>query len=220
MNKLDFVIAVIAATGGLGMAAMSLVDASKIVWGGASRIGFHHVRKVLVRFSGVLERAIGSEWETVVLAHWTNGRPRGEQIGVIRSLLRLGLDRETAPQLAAVGNVSADALGDVAAKLTGGKPMTEEDIDLIGRTEAVVEARLDAAFDLADQAYRNQSRVYAGVVAVGLSWLAWWLVPEAKTSFWGAILVGVLAVPIAPIAKDLVSALAAAAGAAKAVRKA
>lgn len=220
MENLDKVIALIAATGGLGLAAMSLVDAFKAVpGGGVSRVGFDHIRKVLKLFDTVLARAVGPEWETVVLSHWINGRPRDEQIGVIRSLLRLGLNADTAGQLARIGNVDEKALSDAAGKLVKGAALSEAEINLIGRVEAAVEARLDAAFDLADQAYRNISRVLAGVIAVILAVVAALML--TTPSQWGAaILVGLLAVPIAPIAKDLVSALTAAAKAVKSTRNA
>jgi hypothetical protein len=220
MENLDKVIALIAATGGLGLAAMSLVDAFKAIpGGGVSRIGFDHIRKVLTLFDTVLARAVGPEWETVVLSHWINGRPRDEQIGVIRSLLRPGLNADTAGQLARIGNVEEKALSDAAAKLVKGAALGEAEINLIGRVEAAVEARLDSAFDLADQAYRNLSRVLAGVIAVILAVAAALML--TTPSQWGAaILVGLLAVPIAPIAKDLVSALTAAARAVKSTRNA
>lgn len=230
MQYLDFVVAMIAATGGLGLAAMSLVDALKALpGGGVSRIGFHHIRSAAVLFDQALERAVGPRWETVIRAHWINGRPRGEQIGVLRSLLRLGLNRDTAAQLAVIGNVDAEALGAAADKLVSGESMTEAEVNLIGRVEAAVEARLDAAFDLAEQAYRNQARIWAGAIAVVLALLASLMItpPPAilglnlKGQSWMiGVLVGLLAVPIAPIAKDLVSALTAASKALQTARRA
>jgi hypothetical protein len=221
MTNFTTLIAIIVAIGGLGMAAMSLVDALKAVPGGGfSRIGFDHIRKVLRLFDKVLARAAGDQWEAVILAHWINGRPRDEQIGVIRALLRLGLSADTAPQLAEIGNVDPGALSRAAAKLAKGAPLGEDEINLIGRVEASVEARLDAGFDLAEQAYRNIARVMAGLIAVGLAvWAAMLLsTPKDRIDPWVAVLVGLLAVPIAPIAKDLVGALTAAAQAVKSTR--
>jgi hypothetical protein len=214
MDKFDDVIATIAAMGGLGLAAMALVDALKAVpGGGVSRIGFGHIRKVLRMFDKVLARAAGDQWEAVVMAHWINGRDRDDQIGVIRSLLRLGLNPDTADQLAVIGNVDPAALGKVAGKLTAGSALSETEINLIGRVEAAVEARLDAAFDLAEQAYRNTARALSGLVAVILAVTAGVLLstPAEPIDPRVAALIGLLAVPIAPIAKDLVSALTASA---------
>jgi hypothetical protein len=214
MDKFDDVIATIAAMGGLGLAAMALVDALKAVpGGGVSRIGFGHIRKVLRMFDKVLVRAAGDQWEAVIMAHWINGRDRDDQIGVIRSLLRLGLNPDTAGQLAVIGNVDAAALGKAAGKLTAGSALSEAEINLIGRVEAAVEAHLDAAFDLAEQAYRNTARALSGLVAVVLAVTAGILLstPAEPIDPRIAALIGLLAVPIAPIAKDLVSALTASA---------
>jgi len=218
MEKFDDVIATIAAMGGLGLAAMALVDALKAVpGGGVSRIGFIHIRKVLRLFDKVLARAAGAQWEAVIMAHWINGRDRDDQVGAIRSLLRLGLNPDTADQLAAIGNVEPAALSKVAGKLLAGSALSEAEINVIGRVEAAVEARLDAAFDLAEQAYRNTARTLAGVIAVGLAVAAGALLNSAAApiDLRVAALVGLLAVPIAPIAKDLVSALTSAAQAVK-----
>jgi len=218
MPSFENVTATIAATGALGLAAMALVDAFKAVpGGGVSRIGFGYIRAVLVLFDQVLLRAVGKQWETVIMSHWINGRPRGEQIAVIRSLLRLGLNAETAPQLAAIGNVAADALAKAATKMVEGKELTEGEINLIGRVEAAVAARLDAAFDLADQSYRNKARVLAGVISVALALIAAGLL-GFDDDLGMALLIGLLAVPIAPISKDLVSALTAASRAVRAPR--
>jgi hypothetical protein len=222
MPSFDVVIATIAATGALGLAAMALVDALKAVpGGGVSRIGFGYILGVLKLFDQALARAAGPQWEVVIAAHWINGRPRDEQIGAIRSLLRLGLNPDTAPQLAAIGNVEPGALAKAAGKLVDGKALDEGEINLIGRVEAAVAARLDGAFDLAEQAYRNAARVLAGVVAMGLAIGAAYLMTaagERDAALKAALLVGVLAVPIAPIAKDLVSALTAASRAVKSTR--
>jgi hypothetical protein len=70
MDKFDDVIATIAAMGGLGLAAMALVDALKAVpGGGVSRIGFGHIRKVLRMFDKVLARAAGHGLEGVDQGH-------------------------------------------------------------------------------------------------------------------------------------------------------
>jgi len=218
MEKFDDVIATIAAMGGLGLAAMALVDALKAVpGGGVSRIGFSHIRKVLRMFDKVLARAAGAQWEAVIMAHWINGRDRDDQVSAIRSLLRLGLNPDTSDQLAAIGNVEPAALSKVAGKLVAGSALSEAEINVIGRVEAAVEARLDAAFDLGEQAYRNTARAMAGVIAVLLAIAAGALLTSAATpiDLRVAALVGLLAVPIAPIAKDLVSALTSAAQAVK-----
>lgn len=209
-------VAAITAIGALGMAASGLVDATKFFSGGISNMGLRDLDAVLVRFASALDRAVGKgEWRTVVNAHWINGRPRDEQKAIMKSLIRLGLSADTAPGLANVGNVDEKALVGVAEKLKEGAELDQQDINVLGRLDATVEAHLDAAFDRADQRYRNAARLLAGILAVALALLA---APATGMRFGLAALVGVLAVPLAPVAKDLTSSLQAAATALKAAR--
>ncbi len=232
MDSLNLVIAAIGATGAFGLTAMSLVDVLKTLpEGGVSKIGFRFLAQVFDELEQPLKRAMGEGWKSILLAHWINGRPRAEQIGAIRAMIRLGLDEQTAQALAPFGGVKAEVLKTAAEKLARGEELDQTHVNAIGRVEAAVEARLDGAFDRADQAYRNWSRVLAGGLAVLLAIAVWGVLvldtgegsfpvlPANPNTFFAAVLVGVLAVPIAPIAKDLVGALTAASKAVQATRR-
>ena len=215
-------VAAITAIGALGTAAFSLVDATKAFAGGVSNFGLRVLYRVANRFSAALERALERdesdqpEWRRVLRAHWLNGRPREQQKAIVKSLVRLGLAPDTAPKIAKAAHVSAEALGEVAAKLEQGTPLLPPDLNVLGRLDASLDAQLDAAYDRADQIYRNASRVFAGAFAVALGFLASWAIGE--TNVWRALMIGLLAVPLAPIAKDLASALQSAAAAMRATR--
>jgi hypothetical protein len=87
---------------------------------------------------------------------------------------------------------------------------------------AAIEALMDAAFEDCDQEYRNVCRLLAGLTAMGLAVIAWLIWPAdegTKPTLWAAVAVGLLAVPLAPVAKDLTSALSAAMRALKASRR-
>jgi hypothetical protein len=209
-------VAAITAIGALGTAAFALVDASKAFGGGASNFGNKILRTALARFEPALERALpGGEWWIAVRAHWINGRPRDQQKAIVRSLIRLGLTGETARALAGVANVAPAALAAAADRVAAGAALEPPDFEVLGRLDASIEAYLDAAFDLAEQRYRNVSRVLAGAAAVVLSLAAAWAL---EFRYGTAILVGLLAVPFAPIAKDLASSLQAAAQALRSTR--
>lgn len=209
-------IAVITAIGALGAAAFSLVDATKAFNGGVSNVGLRGIFAVLQRFEAALNRALGEgEWRAVVRAHWLNGRPREQQKAIVKSLIRLGLTPATAAALAKAAHVDAQALTTVATKLESGAPLVETDLNVLGRLDASVEAQLDAAFDRADQLYRNVSRALAGVVSVALGIFA---ARVLGMDYQPGVVVGLLAVPLAPIAKDLSSSLQAAVTAMKAAK--
>lgn len=216
--------AVLAALSGLATASFGLLDASKAVNGGVSLIGLGHLRTALNPFGAVLTAAVGPSWFDIVRANWINGVPKPDQKTKVGALLKLGLSPETAPVIAAAAHVNANALSDAAAKLDRGENLSESDLNVLGRMTASVEAQLDAAFERAEQQYKNVSRLLAGLVALGLALVAQGLWIKAgggsnTAASWGmAVAVGLLAVPVAPVAKDLTSALSAAMRALKAAK--
>ncbi len=84
-------------------------------------------------------------------------------------------------------------------------------LDALGRFDAIVRTRLDSAFELADHAYRSQAKIYSGGVAVLLSFAAGYIYstedPKHVFPWFAVVVIGVLAVPLAPMSKDLASAL-------------
>lgn len=216
---------VLAALSALSTASFGILDASKAFWGGISNVGLGHLKTALVPFSPALDAAVGKDWRAVVRANWINGVSKPDQKSVVGALLKLGLSPDTAPSLAVGGRVDAQALAAVATKLEKGSALNDQDLNVLGRMTATVEALLDAAFERAEQQYRNVSRLLAGLVAVGVSVIvqyAWAHSDDSATApgYGLAILVGLLAVPVAPVAKDLTSALSAAMNSIKAARSA
>jgi hypothetical protein len=77
---------------------------------------------------------------------------------------------------------------------------------------------LDQAYQRADQRYRNAAKFAAVPVAVGLAMIANAYLPTPIPP-WEAFVVGLIATPIAPIAKDISSAINTAAQTVQAVKK-
>jgi hypothetical protein len=117
---------------------------------------------------------------------------------------------------ARIANIDSTALRELALKAASGKQLEGNEVDLMGRVDAFVGFHIDAAFEKADQQYRNVARVFAGAIAMLLAISAAYLIGE---SLWLGAMVGLLSVPVAPLAKDLTSAMTAAVGAVKAVRR-
>lgn len=205
----------LAALAGLATAAFGLLDASKVLWGGVSRFGLGHLWKALTPYATVLMTAVGQEqWRVTIRANWINGMAKDQQKAVVGALLKLGLTPATAPEIAEASHVDAKALTAAATKLAAGKELTPADVNVLGRMSVSVETVLDAAFESAEQQYKNASRVLAGVLCILLAVAA-----EAMmggNNFLFAVAAGLLAVPMAPVAKDLTSALSAAMRALKA----
>lgn len=213
---------IILAVGALGTAAFGLVDASKAMSGGISLVGFNHIRTALKPFAPALDDTINN-WRNLLRSNWINGKPKAEQKAIVRTLIRLSINASTAPKLAEALGLDKKALTDAAEKMASGTPLEQPQQDVVGRLDALAEARIDAAFEQADQAYRNMSKLCASIVAVVLALWGGYLLPDQKTTeplayltssdAARAVLVGLLAVPLAPIAKDVASSLQAAASA-------
>lgn len=221
-----YFITVVGAAGALGTAAFGLVDATKVFGGGVANVGFGHLRRALDPFAPALVQAVGDDWPEFVQAHWRNGRSKAEQKAIATGLIQLGLTEQTARELAPLGHVDAERLQDAIAKLNRGEELDASEVNVIGRFRTSVEARMDAAFERAELQYRNFARFVAGIVATVLAGIGGGLIyadtpggfsPDYFTSrqFGLALLVGAVAVPIAPLTKDLVSSLSAAARAVK-----
>ena len=150
--------------------------------------------------------------------------PCPDQKAIARSLLKLRLSVKTAERFATITHVDKDVLKSVAAKMNNGSDLEPNEANALGRFDLALAALLDEGYQRADQRYRNATRVYASVVAVVLAVLGGWAVSHpvsggtaAMTApieeyffhkqMWIAFFCGLLATPLAPISKDLASAL-------------
>ena len=220
LGSWESLLQMIAASAALGTAAFGLVDVSKVVRNGLPSAGFGHLLKVFNQLPATFEAALASrEWRDQLKAFWIGGLPKDEQKANLRALVRLGFsDQEPViAELAAFANLEPAPLKAIAGKMARGATLTDKEVNLLGRLDATIDARIDAAFELADQAYRNWARASAAIVAVALAAIAG-AVMGVGAQMWIVLGLGVIAVPLAPIAKDLSSALSAAARVAGSVR--
>jgi hypothetical protein len=222
---------VITAIGGLGTAAFGLVDAAKATFSGINRSGLKHIHEVV---AGLAPEGASSGGPVNALpqhnilesleANWVNGNDLASQKAIAKSLIKLHLNPANATAVAIKTSVDPAVLTSVAGKIVSGEPLSQQESDAYARFELIVTALLDEAYQLSEQVYRNSTRALAAIVAVVLAFVgAWSLVGSAQffhsTDPILAILVGLLATPLAPIAKDLSSALATAVNTMQLVKK-
>jgi hypothetical protein len=233
---------IISAVAALGTASVGLVDATKAFWGGASRRGFGKIRSAIQPVFGPhasdkdksTPLAFGAILDTL-LANWMNGTALNDQKAIAKSLLKLRLNADNSAQYAAATGIDPDVLNGIAGKLIAGTSLSTAEADAFGRFDLILTALLDEGYQRADQMYRNFAKLLAGVFAVaiavfggyqlhsGVPYLGvtasgaagYWGSPE----MWTAVIVGLLATPLAPVAKDLTSALAAGVKAVQSVKK-
>lgn len=230
-NILDF----IAAAGGLGTAAFGLVDATKAFGGGVSNAGFGYIRNALERLIGkgsMASKAFGkADIFATLKANWMNGVAKSNQKATAKSLIRLTLNKDNAANLAKATGIDPNALENCIQNIYSGVSLTQQDINLLGQFDAVVSAILDEAYERADQQYRNQSKLLAGIFAVLLAAVGGCILysgsnPEnpirdyfVSSQFIVAVFVGIIATPLAPIAKDLSTSLNAAVKAVSTIKR-
>jgi hypothetical protein len=224
---------IVVAIGALGTASFGLVDASKVFGGGASNFGYGHIKRALAPFSEALKNA-EHDWALTIRANWINGMPKEDQKAAAKSLIRLGLTSKNVGKMAQAGHVDETSLVKVVEKVEQGADLATNDVQLFGRFNAAIDAAMDAGFERADQEYRNACRFIAGAVSVLLAISTGAIIRSSSTlagnptpiahypfsaDFFAAVLVGLVAVPIAPVAKDLASSIQAAANAVQSVRQ-
>lgn len=208
---------IITAIGGLGTAAFGLVDSTKVFWGGVNRIGFTRIAGMITSLTPGAPAAGLTQGMILktLRANWYNGADLASQKSIAKSLIKQNLNAANSAALAAVAGVDAGVLQSVATKISSGTPLAQNETDVYSRLDFILTAMLDETYQHADQIFTNGTRLMASVFAVGLAFVAGWsllggdFVPYLHSNeMWLALVAGVLATPLAPIAKDLSSALA------------
>jgi hypothetical protein len=225
----------ITAIGGLGTAAFGLLEALKPVCPFINHIGFGGIRKTVSSLTppeAGAKAPINALPSAKVLesldANWVNGTDLASQKAIAKSLIKLNLSAGNAAALATATNVDSTQLTAVATSMASGTALTQQQGDAYSRFDLIVTAILDECYQRADQIYRNWTRGLAAVIAIVLAAVGGSMLEPSSVTFGSyltsvdfgrAILVGVLATPLAPIAKDLSSALAAAVNTMQLVKK-
>ncbi len=192
---------------------------------GLPYVGFGKVRRLARQLAPALIVSYGDEYDRILRQQYRAGRSQGEAPETIRQGVRLGLPF-LAPQaaqdvIAAVWGLPKDQTAALAEALTAEKrggaeetaPMPEAVAAaqaLAARFATALDTRVDAAFELAEEIYQARARLWAAVVAIGLSlgYHAATAGGDGKADGWLlALVVGLAAVPLAPVAKDLSSSL-------------
>jgi hypothetical protein len=193
---------IIIATGALGTAAFGIVEALK--WTRLGEAGFTTILKMLGPVIETLHVAYGPDFKNLLRAQY-RGNQR-ELIRLIRQGVRIGLTPGNAVPIAGfLGIVDAKKLGEAAEQVRKGTELESQLRNTLGRFELAVDARIDAALSLAQTKYVGTTRVVASLVALFIALAVGFHLGSGYV--FQALLVGVAAVPLAPIAKDLVTAL-------------
>lgn len=214
---------VITAIGGLGTAAFGLVEATKVFGGGVNHIGFKGIRKAVTPLMPPGTALSQQKMLATLEANWFNGTDLGSQKAIAKSLIKLNLNAANAPTVAAATGVDPTVLTAVATSIAAGTSLTPPQSDVYARFDLIVTALLDEAYQRSDQVYRNGTKAWAMLFSILLALGGGFVLHNGNP--WNLddaveiLVVGLLATPLAPIAKDLSTALATAVNTLQLVKK-
>lgn len=208
--SIDTITQFVLAAGAVGTAAMGIVEGAKSVR--IKPMGFRHLMRSLDWASPAFQTAYGGECNDMLKSLYRLNRSSGELPRILRQGVRIGLNEDNAAAMAQDVLGQADgALTSVAKDISAGNELTDQQRNVLGRFEVAVDARIDAALALAERSYGNGIRTWSFVVAIALSLAAVKFLGIAD--YGTGIVVGLISVPLAPIAKDVAKGFQAAAGA-------
>lgn len=210
-TDIEVLLAIILAVGALGTASFGIVEALK--WTPIGVIGFGKIRETLgPAVMACLEDAYGEgNPKHYLQALYREERRGGELQRKLRQGARIGLNGTTAAGLARDFGAVVDGckLKKIGESVKDGSELSEEERRELGRFELALDARIEAALARANTAYVGGVRVLASFTSILIALAAWKLLlgTGTKVELQHAVLAGLAAVPLAPLAKDLTSAL-------------
>jgi len=191
----------------------------RVIRVGLPYVGFRAIRQMTHPFDPALECAFGENFMELIAQQYRSDRSTGRAPDMVREGVKLGLPFlpvETASRViqatwkmdAKYANELAQALQSDNGAAAGATPPPDELHAhlLAGRFATALDERVNAAFLLAEAQYEAYAKMFAGLAAVVLA-LAFNLGLGQPLSWLDAFLVGVVAVPLAPVAKDLSTSL-------------
>ncbi|MDP3174516.1 MAG: hypothetical protein Q8M88_08800 [Phenylobacterium sp.] len=226
ISQIEKALAAIIAVGALGTAAFGVIEAfgKALAWRGwgLPYAGYSRIRMLAAEYAAALRLTYGEHYGDILIQQYRDGRAKGQAPDTLRQGVRLALPLMEQTEAAALigrawglGDEMSTALAHALAAEQAGAITPDESETaavLAGRFALAVDARIAAAFSLAEERYQAIARFAAGVAAVGLSlafnYAAKGGIDGAAGYPWMiALIIGLAAVPLAPIAKDLSSAL-------------
>jgi len=199
---------VIAAAGALGTASFGIVEGLK--WTALGTAGFGCIGEYLGQdLVGCLRVAYGPDFERLLRAQYRQDSQAQSVIAKsLRQGVRIGLTAANAENVARfLGAVAPGSLKQAAAAVEAARALSDAERAAIGRFELAADARIASALSRAKDAYLGWVRGAASLCAIVLGVATALMLGSELVD---GVIVGIVAVPLAPIANDVVAALQAA----------
>jgi len=207
MSGLEDLPRLVTAVGGLGTAAFGLVDATKVFEGGVNHIGFRGIRAAVSDLIPAAEAGSALSQRQILAmleANWMGGTDLANQKAIAKSLIKLNLHTSNAALLAKATGVDPGVLTIIGTSLASGVALGVAESNVLSRFDLVVTAILDEAYERSSQQYHNWTRAIAALLAVAMAVAGGRMLGMNPVE---SLLIGLVATPLAPVAKDLATGL-------------
>jgi hypothetical protein len=170
-----------------------------------------------------LQAAYGADAIELLKAQYRSGRSKGELPRTLRQGVRigfgvlssnkitqtaqaLGINEQAAQQAATALVIARNQRPPAAGEMPPATPtsVSGEERSALARLETTIDARIDAALVLAEVQYVTQTKVIATMVALSIAFIVGYFLGANPIV---SLIIGLAAVPLAPVAKDLATAL-------------
>ena len=227
----DQLAAGVAAVGALGVAAFGLTEALGKAFAYRSRDGGAHfglpyaglqaVKLAIQPLEPALRLAYGPHYLDLIAQQYRSDRSKGAAPDTIRQGVRLALPfldiGKAAEVIGSVWDMKPEHSQALAQALLAGETPSASPHDpagpidpmqaLAGRFATALDARVNAAFDLAEARYEAQAKMWSGLAAIVLALVLNYGLGVGRMQGrlpWAlAVVIGLVAVPLAPVAKDV-----------------
>jgi hypothetical protein len=198
---------IVSAVAALGTAATGLVDTTKLFGGGVSNAGYAVIKQQIKPFDSLLGAIPEGAAYATIYGLWINGAPIEDQKAKAKALIKLGFAPATVDAMEKATGLPATELKLLADKIAKGDDLGASEVNIYGRLDAILSAVIDAAYEKADQRYRNAAKTLAAVIAIVLALIGGYAAAPAGGSWLLYAVIGAVATPLAPVAKDITTAI-------------
>jgi hypothetical protein len=197
------------AAGALGTAATGLVDTTKVFGGGVSNAGYTAIKTQLKPFDALLNAIPEGAAYATIYGLWINGDAIDDQKAKAKALIKLGFAPATVAAMSAATGLKVSDLAPLADNIEQGLDLVPAQVNIYGRLDAILSSVIDAAYEKADQRYRNAAKALAAAIAIILALAGGYAATPAgaHVNWLLYAMLGAVATPLAPVAKDLTTAI-------------
>ena len=204
--------AAVGAAGTLGTACSGIVEGLK--WTPLGIAGYPRLHRLLgSQLMEAVKTTYGERCDGLLRSQYRQDWARSPIAATLSQGVKGGLNTNNAPGIATfLGNVDGSALKSAVARAQSHEPSTPDDVAVMSRFQQAVDTQIAGALAGAQEFYHGSLKLVAAAIAISLSELTAYLAGGwsgwiSDRGWLTGLLVGIVAVPLSPLANDVANAL-------------